>query len=86
MPRPNPVVATATLNRFLGGRIWEASLPNGAPFIAHIPTWRLGEIAEFQPGDRVRVELTTYDFGIGRITGKSEESGPEPATGEERTR
>lgn len=71
MPRPNPVVTTATLERFIGGRIWDAVLPNGCPFIAHIPTWRLEECASFQPGDVVRVEMTTYDFGIGRITGKA---------------
>jgi len=70
MPRPNPVVTTATLQRFIGGRIWDATLPNGCHFIAHIPPRRLADCAGFQPGDNVRVEMTTYDFGIGRITGR----------------
>lgn len=77
MPRPNPVVTTATLQRFIGGRIWDAVLPNGCPFIAHIPTWRLADCAGLIAGDRVRVELTTYDFGTGRITGKAEDAGGE---------
>jgi len=67
MRRPNPVVTTATLRRQAGARTWEATLPNGKEIIAHIPAWRMDRTGPLHEGQQVRVELTTYDFSIGRI-------------------
>jgi translation initiation factor IF-1 len=67
MPRPNPVVATATLLRRTGERTWEASLPNGKRIIAHVPAWKAERAGSLHEGQEVRVELTTYDFSMGRI-------------------
>jgi len=67
MPRPNPVVTPATLRRRTGVRTWAATLPNGKEFIAHVPAWRADLAGKLQEGQQVRVELTTYDFSMGRI-------------------
>jgi translation initiation factor IF-1 len=67
MPRPNPVVAAATLLRRTGERTWEAALPNGKTIIAHVPAWRVERAAPLHEGQQVRVEMTTYDFSMGRI-------------------
>ena len=67
MRRPNPVITTATLQRKTGARTWEATLPNGKRIIAHMPAWRADRSGTLQDGQQVRVELTTYDFSIGRI-------------------
>jgi translation initiation factor IF-1 len=67
MRRPNPVVTTATLRRRTGERTWEATLPNGKEIIAHVPTWRIERTGILHEGQQVRVELTTYDFSVGRI-------------------
>ena len=67
--RPNPVVATATLLRPTGERTWEAQLPNGMITIGHIPKWKLESMRALAAGQKVRLELTTYDFGTARIAG-----------------
>ncbi len=65
--RPNPVVTTATLLRRTGERTFDAVLPNGHPFIAHVPSRKAEQAASLQEGQEVTVELTTYDFSTGRI-------------------
>ncbi len=67
--RPNPVVASATLVRRTGERTWEAVLPNGMVTIGHVPKWKLDTMRGFAEGQKVRLELTTYDFGTARIAG-----------------
>ncbi len=67
--RPNPVVATATLLRPTGERTWEAQLPNGMITIGHVPKWKLESMRTLAAGQKVRLELTTYDFGTARIAG-----------------
>ena len=67
--RPNPVVATATLLRPTGERTWEAQLPNGMITIGHVPKWKLESMRALAAGQKVRLELTTYDFGTARIAG-----------------
>ena len=69
MPRPNPVITTGTLLRRTGERTWATALANGALTLAHIPAWRLDSAPPFSAGDKVRLEMTTYDFSIARITG-----------------
>lgn len=67
MPRPNPIVTTATLVRRTGERTWDAVLPNGRDIIAHVPKWRIDSTGELREGQSVRMELTTYDLSMGRI-------------------
>lgn len=67
MPRPNPIVTFATLIRRTGDRTWEAVLPNGMEIVAHVPSWRVKKTGELQEGQQVRVEMTAYDFTMGRI-------------------
>jgi len=67
--RPNPVLTTGTLLRRHGERTWVTVLPNGAETLAHVPTWKLADLPAFSPGDRVRLEMTQYDFSIARIAG-----------------
>lgn len=74
MPRPNPVITTGTLLRRTGERTWTTALPNGAHTLAHVPAWRLDSTPPFSAGDKVRLEMTTYDFSIARITGPVGES------------
>jgi translation initiation factor IF-1 len=69
MPRPNPVVTTATLLEATGPRTWRAALPNGKEVIAHVPARHTAVMPPFASGDKVRVELTTYDFSMARIAG-----------------
>jgi translation initiation factor IF-1 len=69
--RPNPVLTTGTLLRRHGERTWMTVLPNGAETLAHIPTWKLDSIPVLQEGDRVRLEMTQYDFSTARIAGKA---------------
>lgn len=67
--RPNHVLTIGTLLRRHGERTWVTSLPNGAETLAHVPTWKLPDLPAFSVGDRVRLEMTQYDFSIARIAG-----------------
>ncbi|HEX2747026.1 MAG TPA: hypothetical protein VHM91_03425 [Verrucomicrobiales bacterium] len=67
--RPAQVVATATLLRRTGDRTFIAALPNGKEIIAHVRTRETAKADTLTEGQTVRVELTTYDFSIGRISG-----------------
>ena len=71
--RPNPVVAIAMLRRPTGERTWEAELPNGMITIGHIPKWKLDTMRGLKAGQKLRLELTTYDFGTARIAGLAPE-------------
>jgi translation initiation factor IF-1 len=70
--RPCPVVTTATLLCRTGDRTFIAALPNGKEIIAHLRTREAAKADSLQEGQKVRVELTTYDFSIGRIAGLQE--------------
>ena len=74
MTRPNPVITTGTLLRRTGERTWVTELPNGAETLAHVPTWKVETMPVFSEGDQVRLEMTTYDFSIGRIAGLAEKA------------
>ena len=69
MRRPCPVITTATLLRRTGARTFAAALPNGKEIIAHVRTREAEKAELLREGQKVRVELTTYDFSFGRITG-----------------
>lgn len=70
--RPNPVITAGTLLRRHGERTWVTVLPNGAETLGHVPAWKQEDMPVFSEGDRVRLEMTTYDFSIGRIAGLAE--------------
>jgi translation initiation factor IF-1 len=78
--RPHPVRAIAILGQSTGGRTWAATLPNGCEFTAWVPAWKTGQW-ELAPGDRVVVELCTYDFGTGSIAGPAADALPEGGGG-----
>jgi translation initiation factor IF-1 len=72
MGRPNPVITSGKLVRRTGERTWVTELPNGAETLGHVPKWKLDTMPALQEGDRVRLEMTTYDFSIARIAGRAE--------------
>ncbi len=69
-----PILAEGTLHEQIGPILYRATLPNGKPVIAHLSKPLTDSKAIFEPGSRVRLELTPYDFDIARITGCASES------------
>ena len=68
MPAPNPIRTTALLTAPHSPRSWYATLPNGKPVIAHLPTRHLAAQADLAVGQTVGLEITAYDFSAGRIS------------------
>jgi len=64
-----PVQTIATIQEILGDALYRAALPNGKTVVAHLSKALTLQQATFQPGNRVHVELTPYDFDAARITG-----------------
>lgn len=62
----NCITTTATI---LGpySDIFEASLPNGKKTLAHLSRSTSHLKDQIEPGIRVRVELTPFDFDVARI-------------------
>jgi translation initiation factor IF-1 len=73
MPAPNPIRTTGTLaDPRPDGRTWIAALPNGKLVVAHLPA-RAPFASSLQKGQRVALELTSYDFSMARIAGPAED-------------
>lgn len=49
--------------------IFEATLPNGKKTLAHFSRATMHLHAQIQPGMKVTVELTPFDFDVARIVG-----------------
>jgi len=62
-----PISSTATIATVLGPRTFLVSLPNGKQSIGHLAEPLPNPSPPLQPGDRVAVELTPYDFDHARI-------------------
>jgi hypothetical protein len=74
MPAPNPIRTTGTLgNPRPDGRTWIAFLPNGKDVVAHLPA-HAPFADSLQPGHKVILELTAYDFSMARIAGPAEDT------------
>jgi len=62
----------------VGPVLYRVSLPNGKAVLAHFSKRLADESAEFQPEDKLRLELTPYDFDTARILGALENFTAEP--------
>ena len=51
-----------------GGKTYRAALANGHVVRAHIPEKLRPKLVGLNPGDKVALELSPYDFSIARIT------------------
>ena len=65
-----PITTTGTILSRLGPVLYRASLPNGKQVNAFLSRPLTLAHAEFQPDDRVSLELTPYDFDQARIAGR----------------
>ena len=52
-----------------GTVLYRVQLPNGKSILAHLSKPLAESHAVFQPGDRILLELTPYDFDTARILG-----------------
>jgi len=65
-----PITTLATIKEKRGDHNFTASLPNGKIVMAHTPK-KLAHLAlELTKGDKVRLEMTPFDFDKGRIASK----------------
>ena len=67
MPAPNPIHAIGTILAPLGDRTYRTALANGKEIIAHLSPRRAATLGPLEPATRVKLEMTSYDFNIGRI-------------------
>lgn len=72
MPAPNPIHAIGTIIAPAGDRIYHTALPNGKKIIAHLRPRLATSLGPLPPDTKVRLEMTSYDFSIGRIAGIAE--------------
>ncbi len=56
----------------LPNEMYRIELENGLKIIAHVGQQMRMNFTRIRPGDRVRVELSTYDHNRGRITKRVE--------------
>ena len=59
--------ALATVLERCGPVLYRVELPNGKIILAHLSKPLADAAAVFDPGQRLRVELTPYDFDQARI-------------------
>ena len=71
MPAPNPIRTIGTILFSTGERTYRTALPNGKEIIAHLSRRNAEAWGPLPPQTRVKLELTSYDFSIGRIAGIS---------------
>jgi len=73
---PDATIHTAgpVLER-LGAVLYRAELPNGKVILAHLSKRLADAGTVFEPGQRVVMELTPYDFEQARILGRAGDSG-----------
>ena len=61
--------AVGILTEMLGPILYRATLPNGKAVMAHLSKPLTVAKAVFEPGEKVILELTPYDFESARILG-----------------
>lgn len=69
MPAPNPIHAIGTILSPTTDRTYRTALPNGKEIIAHLSRRNAEALGPLAPQTRVNLEMTSYDFSIGRIAG-----------------
>ncbi len=60
--------ATATVTACLPNELFRLRLENQSDVVAHVSGRRSHDFLRLLPGDKVRVELSRFDAGRGRIT------------------
>lgn len=73
MPAPNPIRTTGQVLEAAGERIYRTELPNGKVIIAHIRPRLAASLGPLPIPSRVHLEMTSYDFSTGRISGLVQE-------------
>jgi len=62
------VVVDGVVSRVLPATMYRVKLPNGHEILAHISGKMRKHFIRITAGDKVRVEMSTYDLSKGRIT------------------
>ena len=71
---PDATIHTAgPILEHLGAVLYRAELPNGKRILAHLSKRLADAGAVFEPGQRVVMELTPYDFEQARILGPADD-------------
>jgi translation initiation factor IF-1 len=68
MPKEDAIEVTGTVLETLPNAMFRVKLENGHKVLAHISGKMRMHYIKILPGDRVRIELSPYDLGRGRIT------------------
>jgi translation initiation factor IF-1 len=71
MPKEDAIEVEGTVIETLPNAMFRVSLDNGHRILAHISGKMRLHFIKILPGDRVKVELSPYDFNRGRITYRS---------------
>jgi translation initiation factor IF-1 len=61
------ILLDATVRSVLSTRAFRAELGNGHAFTAFVHSREAQVLGEVRPGDRVRVEMSSFDMSKGRI-------------------
>ena len=67
MPKEDAIEVTGTVLETLPNAMFRVELDNGHKVLAHISGKMRMHYIKILPGDKVRVELSPYDLGRGRI-------------------
>jgi translation initiation factor IF-1 len=67
MPKEDAIEVTGTVLETLPNAMFRVGLENGHRVLAHISGKMRMHYIKILPGDKVRVELSPYDLGRGRI-------------------
>jgi translation initiation factor IF-1 len=71
MPKEDAIEVEGTVVETLPNAMFRVKLDNGHRVLAHISGKMRMHFIKILPGDRVRIELSPYDFSRGRITYRS---------------
>jgi len=68
MPKEDAIEVTGTVLETLPNAMFRVQLANGHKVLAHISGKMRMHYIKILPGDKVRIELSPYDLGRGRVT------------------
>ncbi|OGQ79775.1 MAG: translation initiation factor IF-1 [Deltaproteobacteria bacterium RIFCSPLOWO2_12_FULL_60_19] len=68
MPKGDSIEVTGMVLETLPNAMFRVALDNGHKVLAHISGKMRMHYIKILPGDKVRIELSPYDLGRGRIT------------------
>ena len=68
MEKEEPIQLIGTVTQVLPGTMFHVQLPNGHVVLAHISGKMRKNFIRISVGDKVQVEMSTYDLGKARIT------------------